>query len=75
MPARISIPIIRLADRKHIGDLEIVRTNHVSFTHEDGSRRGSPKTVDQLLISITDLDGDTVVYIELPMEQLPADQS
>ena len=73
MPARVAIPIIRLADRKHIGDLEIVRTNHVSFTNADGSRRGSPKMVDQLLITITDLDGDTVVYIELPMEQLPAD--
>jgi hypothetical protein len=73
MPARGDLPLIRRRDRKHSGDLETVRTSHLSFTNEDGSRRRSPVKIDHLLITITDLDGDMVVYIELPMDQLPAD--
>jgi hypothetical protein len=38
-----------------------------------GARRSSPVCVDQLLVTLTDANGETVTYLEVPMERLPAD--
>jgi hypothetical protein len=37
-------------------------------------RTGSPKRIDLLPITLTDARGDEVCYIEVPMDQLPADE-
>jgi hypothetical protein len=73
MPARIDLPLIRKRDRKPVGTLTIVRANHPAFTDEHGARRSNPARIDQLLITLTDTKGETVAYLEVPMDQLPAD--
>ena len=74
MPACIDLPLIRKRDRKHVGTLTIVRASHWSFVDEVGQRHSDPKRIDQLLITLTDATGETVAYLEVPMEQLPVDE-
>jgi hypothetical protein len=52
--------------------LTIVGAIHWAMTEEGGSR-GSPIKPDQPLITLTDATGEMVCYLEVPMEQLPAD--
>ena len=73
MPNRVDLPLIRKRDHKPVGMLTIVRANHWAFGDDARHRTGSPKRIDQLLITLRDAEGDVITYIELPMEQLPAD--
>ena len=72
MPSRVDHPLIRRRDGKPIGTLSIVRANHWSFG-DDRHRQGSPKRTDQLLITLADATGEEICYLEVPMDQLPAD--
>jgi hypothetical protein len=74
MPARVDLPLIRRRDQKPVGTLTLVRANHPAFTDESGARRSNPVRIDQLLITLTDAAGETVAYLELPMNQLPPDE-
>jgi hypothetical protein len=71
MPSRIDLPLIRKRDRKPVGTLTIVRANYWAFGDDDRRRTGSPKRIDQLLITLTDANGEEVCYFELPMERVP----
>jgi hypothetical protein len=73
MPARVDLRLIRKRDRKPIGMLTIVRTNHWRFANDDGERIPNPIRTDQLLITLTDAKGEEIAYLEVPMDQLPAD--
>ena len=74
MPSRVDLPLIRRRDRKAVGTLTIVRANHPAFTDEEGSRRANPVRIDQLLITLTDVKGETISYFEVPMDRLPANE-
>ena len=54
--------------------LTIVRVKHLSFGNNMRRRIGSPKRIDQLPITLTDAKGDEVCYIEVPMDQFPAEE-
>ena len=73
MPSRIELPLIRKRDRKPVGTLTIIRANHWAFGDDARHRHGTPKRTDQLLITLTDAKGEEVCYLEVPMDQLPAD--
>ena len=73
MPSRVDLPLIRKRDRKPVGTLTIVRANHWGFGDDVRHRTGSPKRIDQLLITLTDANGENVAYLEVPMDQLPPD--
>ena len=51
-PARVDLPQIRQRDRKPVGTLTIIRTNHASFVDVHGKRRPSPVVMGHLLISL-----------------------
>jgi hypothetical protein len=74
-PSRIDLPLIRRRDHKPVGTLTIVRANHPAFTDEQGARQSNPVRIDQLLITISDAAGETVCYLGVPMQQLPADKT
>ena len=46
---------------------------HPTFTDEHGARRGDLVRIDQLLITLADARGETVCYLEVPMDLLSAD--
>jgi hypothetical protein len=71
--ARIDLPLIRRRDRKNVGTLTIIRSNHPAFTDEHGARRSNPVRIDQLLIMLSDATGETVCSLEVAMERLPVD--
>ena len=73
MPSRVDLPLIRKRDRKPVGTLTIVRANHWQMTDAGGKRHASPVRADQLLLTLTDAKGHEVCYLEVPMDQLPAD--
>jgi hypothetical protein len=54
--------------------LTIVRVKYWSFGNNMRHRTGSPKRIDLLPITLTDTNGDAECYIEVPMDQLPADE-
>ena len=49
MPSRVDPDLIRRRDRKPVGTLTIIRTNHPAFTDERGGRRSNPTRIAQLL--------------------------
>ena len=73
MPSRVDLPLFRKRDRKSVGTLTIVRANHWAFGDDVRHRTGSPKRIEQLLITLRDANGDVISYLELPMDRLPAD--
>ena len=74
MPSRVDLPLLRKRDRKPVGTLTIVRANHWAFGDNVRHRTGSPKRIDQLMITLTDATGEAVCSLELPMDRLPADE-
>ena len=74
MPSRVDLPLIRKRDHKPVGTLTVVRANHWAFGEDVRHRTGSPKRIDQLLITLRDAKGEVITYIELPMDQLPPDE-
>ena len=74
MPSRVDLPLIRKRDRTRVGTLTIVWANHWAFRDDNRHRTGSPKRIDQLLITLTHAKGEVISYFEIPMQQLPADE-
>jgi hypothetical protein len=74
MPSRVDLPLVRKRDRKPVRTLTIVRANHWAFGDDARHRTGSPKRIDQLLITGRHPKGETVAYLEVPMDQLRADE-
>jgi hypothetical protein len=72
--SRVDLPLIRQRDRKPVGTLNIIRTNHASFADEHGTRRPTPVVMDHLLICLKDAKGEEVTALAVPMEQLPAEE-
>jgi hypothetical protein len=73
-PSSVDLPLIRKRDRKPLGTSTIVRANHWAFGDDVRHRTGSPKRIDQFLITLCDAKGEVISYFEIPMEQLPADE-
>ena len=74
MPPGVDLSLIRKRDRTPVGTLTIVPANRWAFGDNVHLRTGSPKRIDQLLITLTDANGEEGCYFELPMDQLPADE-
>ena len=58
MPSRVDLPLTSKRDQKPVGTMTIVRANHWAFGDDARHRTGSPKRIDQLMITLTDANGD-----------------
>ena len=68
--AKVELPLIRKRDKRTVGTLTLIRTDHTWFTDRDGQQLPSPQKLDSLIAVLRAPDGEEISYDYIRMTDL-----